>query len=798
MNGSRLLTLFKTLTLVLCLFAVSACSGSKEEAANKYLNNGIALYEEEKLAKASVELRNALQIDPKLASAYFYLALIAEQEQNWKSLFKHLSKVEQLDNTRVDAKVKLGYLLLLAKQFDAAIEKADAVLLLEKDSADAYLIKASAFLGKELFDVAEGYVAKAFKFGADQVEATSLQASILHKQGQSDQALDILGRIIDEQEDNLHLLLLRTEINEERNDLKAMEADYRTLIKDFPEERAFYFKLVSLLRDSGRVVEAQANLETYLRRYPEDSEVRMALVQLVSTNNQQRADKLLDSYIAEQPDSAELRFFRINRLLSRGSEQQAMEELQSISESDFESQQVFRALSMQAEIKLSAGQAEEALAMANQVLEKDGHFEDALLCRARYYLISEDVDAAVTDLRVILRNNPGSERALVMLANAYVTSGSQQLADDTFRQVLDINPGNIQAAVPVIKGLLEKQDSDRSEQVIENALAYSPDNEILLSILAQIKLSNQDIEGGQKVISKIQATGQNPAFGLYLSGRALQSQGKYRQAIDTYKQALEINPGLTRALENLAHCYGRLDQQVSLLDYLQAFSDDHPDNLSAFSIRAAIQRQLKNYTAAIAALEQGLQRQDKWVGGYSALAVNQLSMGHREAAIDTYKRGLAAVPNSNVLKMLLASLYERTQAFAEAKSLYESVLASNPDHHAVINNLASLLTDQFESKENISRAVSLTERFADSDQPFFIDTYAWALVKSGLPQVAEPLFAKATKLAPNIAVFHYHRAIGYKRLGRLEEARQALILAQSKVSEQDPLRQVIESELTSL
>ena len=117
--------------------------------------------------------------------------------------------------------------------------------------------------------------------------------------------------------------------------------------------------------------------------------------------------------------------------------------------------------------------------------------------------VDEDGDAAVTDLRVILRNNPRSERALVMLANAYVTSGSQQLADDTFRQVLDINPGNIQAAVPVIKSLLEKQDSDRSEQVIENALVHSPDNEILRSIQAQIKLSNQDIDGGQKIISII-------------------------------------------------------------------------------------------------------------------------------------------------------------------------------------------------------------------------------------------------------------------------------------------------------
>lgn len=57
---------------------------------------------------------------------------------------------------------------------------------------------------------------------------------------------------------------------------------------------------------------------------------------------------------------------------------------------------------------------------------------------------------------------------------------------------------------------------------------------------------------------------------------------------------------------------------------------------------------------------------------------------------------------------------------------------------------------------------------------FIIDTYAWALVKSGLPQVAEPLFAKATELAPNIAVFHDHRAIGFKQLGRLEDGKKGI------------------------
>ena len=798
MSDINMKTILKGLTICVLMVAVSACSGSKDEAAARYLNSGIELYEAEKLSKASVELRNALQIDPKLASAYYYLALISEKEENWKSLFKNLTRVEQLDKTHIDAKIKLGYLMLLAKQFDQAIERADAVLLLDKDNPDGFLIKASAFLGKDMFDVALGYAEKAETSGADHVEVASTRASIFHRQGRSAEALEILAGIIDLVDDNLHLLLLRTEINEDLGDLQAIEADYRAMIADYPNERAFYLKLVTLLRDSGRVAEAQADLERYLRRYPDDSEIRMAMVQLVAVNSEPRAMKMLDDYITQDPGNAQLRFYRISRLMRAGEEARAFAELKFISQGDFDDQHVFRALSMQAEVKLSAGERDIALELGSTVLERDGHFEEALLARARYYIIDEDIDAAVTDLRVVLRNNPESERALVMLANAYVNSGSQQLADDTFRKVLDINPGNVQAAVPVIKSLLEKQDSDRSERVIENALAHSPDNDILLSILAQIKLSNQDIEGGQRVISKIEASGRNPAFGHYLSGRAEQAQGNYKLAIKSYKSALAINPELSRALESLAQTYQRLNKTSELLDYLQQFSLDNPKNLGAFAVIATVHRQLGDYPAAIQAIESGLRRDSEWVSGYSALATNHISMGNAIMAEQTFQRGLEAVPDSGLLKMLLASFYEKSSKFDQAKAFYEQVLQDNPDHLAVINNLASLLTDQFESSENIKRAVALTERFADSEQPFFIDTYAWALVKSGLPQAAEPLLVKAVEIAPDVAVFHYHLGVSLKRLGRIDEAKKVLLVAQNKTSDKDPLKERIELELIGI
>jgi Flp pilus assembly protein TadD len=133
-----------------------------------------------------------------------------------------------------------------------------------------------------------------------------------------------------------------------------------------------------------------------------------------------------------------------------------------------------------------------------------------------------------------------------------------------------------------------------------------------------------------------------------------------------------------------------------------------------------------------------------------------------------------------------------------AVELYEEVLKTNPDHQAVINNLASLLTDEYASAENINRAVKLTERFADSEQPYFVDTYAWALIKADLPEVAEPLLAKVTEVAPAVAVFHYHRGVGLSRLGRQDEAKKSLLRARDLASSDASLQAQISVALSDL
>jgi tetratricopeptide (TPR) repeat protein len=798
MSVSTMKVFLRYSMISLFVLTVSACSGSKEEAASRYLNNGIELFDEGELSKASVELRNALQIDPKLANAYYYLALISEKNKNWKALFKNLSKVEKLDANHVQAKVKLGYLMLLAKQADTALEKADFILALDKDNAQAYAIKASAYLQKELYDVAMEYIDKAIEQDSDSAEIASIKVSIMHKQGDTDGALATLANIIDREKDSLHLLLLRTEINQEINDVAAMEADYRTLIRNNPEEKGFYLKLAQLLHDSDRIDAASEVLKNYLKRDENDTQVRIAIIEILTRQDESAGEDLLNKYIAKDGNNAELRFYRIDRMMAAGDQARALVELEEISTGSFQDPDLFRARSLKADLKLGAGDHDQALQLVNQILQADSNFEHALLVRARYHLIAEDIDAAVSDLRTVLRNNPESESALVMLANAYLSSGSDHLADDTFRKVLDINPGNVQAAVPVIQSLLEKKDVDRSERLIENALQRAPDNDILLSILAQIKLSKQDFEGTSEVVSLIEKNGKNPAFSSYLSGKTLQSQGQYKGAIEEYRQALKANPDLGRALEGLTVSYMRLDQQKQLLEYLKEFKATNPKNMMVLSILSSMHTQRGDHKAAIDVLEQGLVEDPGWVQGYTALASNYRAKNDYQAAIDSYERGLKVLPNSGLIKMLLASSYEKSGNKAKALTLYEQVLVTNPDHQVVANNLASLLIDDFETTENIKRAVKLAEQFADSENPYFVDTYAWALIKSGLPEVAGPLLQKATKMAPKVAIFHYHRGIGYARSGKPKEAKISLLAAREKAGPNDSLQSSITDALEDL
>jgi tetratricopeptide (TPR) repeat protein len=193
----------------------------------------------------------------------------------------------------------------------------------------------------------------------------------------------------------------------------------------------------------------------------------------------------------------------------------------------------------------------------------------------------------------------------------------------------------------------------------------------------------------------------------------------------------------------------------------------------------------KKWQEAIELLNKGLSFEGSWLQGYSKLAAVYLAKNDRTKAIESYKEGIEKNENNLLLKLQLASVYDQSMEYDKAKVLYEEVLSISPAFEPAINNLASLLTDQFASKDNYEQAAELTIHFKDSSEPYYLDTYAWVQLKLGNYDVAKPVLERVVELAPQVAIFNYHLAEALYLTGNTDEAKPILNEAMRLANEQN-------------
>ena len=165
----------------------------------------------------------------------------------------------------------------------------------------------------------------------------------------------------------------------------------------------------------------------------------------------------------------------------------------------------------------------------------------------------------------------------------------------------------------------------------------------------------------------------------------------------------------------------------------------------------------------------------------SCWQISKLEMNDNKGAIEVYQNGLKQNPENIKLSLSLASFYEKRGDYDSAVSLYEALINKNPNLDIAINSLAVLLTEHYTSEEKLTKAVRLTERFKDSSQPYFRDTYAWALIKQGNVNGGLKILNEIIASTPNVPVFKYHLGYAQYKNGNnslaINEIKQALELA---------------------
>src|SRR5687768_7160046 len=173
---------FVAVTLIL-----TACS-SPEEQKQRHFEQGNAYVAEKRDDFAVIEYANAVRIDPKFGEARLKLAETYERMGNLQAAFPEFVRAADALPDNRDVQLKATELLLLARRYEDAKARAEAVLVKNPKDVEAMLLRANAMTELKEAPAALKEIEEALKIQPDNSTAYVSLGAIRTRSGEKEEA----------------------------------------------------------------------------------------------------------------------------------------------------------------------------------------------------------------------------------------------------------------------------------------------------------------------------------------------------------------------------------------------------------------------------------------------------------------------------------------------------------------------------------------------------------------------------------------------------------------------------------
>lgn len=191
-------------------------------------------------------------------------------------------------------------------------------------------------------------------------------------------------------------------------------------------------------------------------------------------------------------------------------------------------------------------------------------------------------------------------------------------------------------------------------------------------------------------------------------------------AIESYKKALEMDPGSAVIQERLAEIHAKSGHMREATEEAQAALKIEPDNVDAHRLLARI------YVRALGEMSTG-----------------EVPQANITQAIEQFQAILKIQPDDTYSALWLARLYRFENHHSDAEKILRQVLQQDSDNGAALEQLSQLLVDEGRSQEAIDL---LTQASQDSPSPDIYDLLGSAYSQSKDYPKAEAAYRKAVTL----------------------------------------------------
>jgi tetratricopeptide (TPR) repeat protein len=713
--------------LLACLVAFAAACSNPEKAKAEHVARGETFLKERRWQEASLEFRNAIQIDENLAAAHWGLAQAYEQLGRGSEYIEELQRAVKLDPANVQARLRLanGYLAAYGKQkqadFLAEAERlANEIAAREPNSPDGRILQANVVFFKGDAAKAEQMIKEAVALDPKRVES-------------------YMG---------LARFYLQT------NRPEDAERVYKEAISVNDRSSLAHVEYAKFLTQSGRGDDAEAQFRKAVEVDPQNRDVRWVLASYYLVNNKPGAEEAYKAWAQLDWDKPEGKARLADYYATVGRFDEAAGLYQQIVK---ESPDYTRGHYRLGEISLQRGDTQAATNYAADLLKRNEKDADALFLRARANVAKGRLKDALADLKTVLDAEPRSKLGLFFMADALYRDGqleqARARAGELERYYQDFLPAKlIQVQIGLDSG--DAEGSKRAaDELLKRVQSAPTSGDMTPQILADVKTNALLLRGKSALRLAVQTPSQvgaaradfeaarqsapnSPVPHVNLADAAA-AEKKWDEAAQHLDRALALdrsNFEALTALINLGVATGRVAEVRTRIEQL---ADEQPTSarvqyLLGQSYRAGAQQTPADPQRAEAALRRAVELDADFVPAYTALAEIYFNTQQPDRAIDEYKKITERRPEDFVAMRNIGLIEAGRNNLDVAAEYYRRVLSIRPDEPVAANNLAALYGDHGKgnSEEAMRLGQDVVRRFPN--EPGFADTLGWVYFRRGL------------------------------------------------------------------
>lgn len=661
---------------ILASLLVGLIGCSAEDSDAKLIASAKASIEKRDFSSAVVQLKSALQQNPKASEARFLLGKALLETGDAAGALVELRKAEEAQTPDALLAPEMARALLAAGESSMVVQRYEKLSLTDARAiADLKTSLANAYMAKGSVEWAQSAAAEALQAQPDYAPAVIVLARLELGDGKVDSALAQLDGVLSRDPGNEAAGLLKGEIllNAKRDPAGAV-ASYRAVGAANPRSVGALAAVIETLFLQNQEAAARVEFEKLKKLSPQHPSTLYYQAQFAFADKDYKTTReITDRMLAVLPNNPRV--------------------LTLAGAAEFSMQRYTLAEGLLGKAVKSAP----GLALPRQLL-------------AQTYLRIGQADQAVAALQPLVDSAQADTASLTLAGEAYLRAGDSRRSDAAFQRALKAAPDDSRVRTAVALAGIARGESAPAFAQLE-AIAKGDTNVQADLALFNARWQRGDIKGALSAIDALERKLPTQAYPHILRGRVLGGQGDLPGATASFEKALSKEPkdfAATAGLADMDYFAGRRDAARKRLD---DFVKADPKNVRAMVALAVLDTRLGVAEATVVAQLVNAAKADPSSNvGHLALIDRLLAGNDVQRAQAAAQDATAALPTDPLIMDALGRTHlaagDSQRALTVLKAL-TSMQPKNPQHQVRLSQAHLAAKDSAAAMRALRQALEL-------------------------------------------------------------------------------------------